>query len=108
MTRMVFVEMATIIAYLAKDWYQTLGVPLLKRKVGAKSGFGDLQVITLLLLIDYLPFSGEWQFLGLVSANSLVFLPGSCTKANCIARPAACTSSSKSCGDTGPRSRVPT
>ena len=54
----------TIILVQVDDWYQQSGVRLLKGKRGAKPRFSDSEVITLLLAMDYFPFPGETQFLG--------------------------------------------
>ena len=42
---------------------------------GAKPRFSDSEVMTLLLLMDFLPFPGETQFLGFVRANHRALFP---------------------------------
>lgn len=70
-----FVELATITYTLIDDWYQERGKELLKGKPGRKPVFSDSEVITLLLLMDFLPFPGETQFLGFIRANYLALFP---------------------------------
>jgi len=64
-----FETLLTIIYVLVDDWYQHVGRRLLKGKRGAKPIFSDSEVITLLLVMDFLPFPGETQFLGFIRAN---------------------------------------
>ncbi|MCB0046476.1 MAG: hypothetical protein KDD92_13695 [Caldilineaceae bacterium] len=75
MSSISFEELATIIFILVDDWYQIEGVKHLQGKVGRKPVFSDSEVITLLLLMDYLPFPGENQCLGLIRANYLALFP---------------------------------
>ncbi len=75
MTSIPFVDLATVVYVLVDDWYQKHGVRLLKGKPGAKPVFSDSEVITLLLLMDFLPFPGETQFLGFIRANYLDLFP---------------------------------
>ena len=75
MTSIPFVELATIVYVLVDDWYLLHGVKLLQGKRGRKPRFSDSEVITLLLLMDYLPFPGETQYLGFIRANYLELFP---------------------------------
>lgn len=70
-----FDELATIVFVLVDDWYQEKGVRLLKGKRGQKPIFSDSEVLTLLLLMDYIPFPGERQFLAYIRANYLALFP---------------------------------
>jgi hypothetical protein len=70
-----FETLLTIVYVLVDDWYQHSGRHLLKGKRGAKPVFGDSEVITLLLAMDFLPFPGETQFLGFIRANYLSLFP---------------------------------
>jgi len=70
-----FDELATIVFVLVGDWYQAQGVHLLKGKCGKKPRFSDSEVLTLLLLMDFVPFPGETQFLGFMRANYLALFP---------------------------------
>ena len=75
MTSIPFVDLATIVYVLVDDWYLLHGVKLLQGKRGRKPRFSDSEVITLLLLMDYLPFPGETQYLGFIRANYLELFP---------------------------------
>ena len=75
MTSISFVDLSTVVFVLVDDWYQEYGVRLLKGKRGRKPRFSDSEVITLVLLMDYLPFPGETQYLGYMRANYLELFP---------------------------------
>lgn len=70
-----FDELATIVFVLVDDWYQEQGIELLQGKAGRKPRFSDSEVLTLLLLMDFVPFPGETQFLGFIRANYLALFP---------------------------------
>lgn len=70
-----FVEIATITYVLTDDWYQTEGKKLLRETAGQKPVFSNSEIITLLLLMDFLPYPGEGQFLGFIRANYLGLFP---------------------------------
>ena len=70
-----FVDLATIVYVLVDDWYLLHRVKLLQGKRGSKPRFSDSEVMTLLLLMDYLPFPGETQYLGFIRANYLELFP---------------------------------
>jgi hypothetical protein len=70
-----FEELATIVYVLVDDWYQEKGVRLLKGKRGKKPVFSDSEVLTLLLLMDFVPFPGENQYIGFMRANYLSLFP---------------------------------
>ncbi|MEZ4679968.1 MAG: hypothetical protein R2932_37685 [Caldilineaceae bacterium] len=70
-----FVELATVVYVLVDEWYQAYGVHLLRGKTGKKPRFSDSEVLTLLLLMDFVPFPGETQFLGFIRANYLSLFP---------------------------------
>jgi hypothetical protein len=65
----------TIIFVIVDDWYQAQGQQMLKGKPGAKPKFSDSEVITLLLMMDFIPFPSETQFLGFIRANYLTLFP---------------------------------
>ena len=67
--------LCTIIFVLVDDWYQEYGVHLLKGKRGAKPEFSDSEVITLMLMMDFIPFPGERQFWAFIRANYLALFP---------------------------------
>ena len=75
MTSIAFIDLATVVYVLVDDWYKVYGVKLLKGKPGRKPVFSDSEVITLLLLMDFLPFPGERQFLAYIRANYLELFP---------------------------------
>lgn len=70
-----FEDLCTIVFVLVDDWYLAHGRKMLKGKRGQKPVFSDSEVITLLLLMDYLPYPGETQFLGFMRANYLSLFP---------------------------------
>ena len=51
------------------DWYQMEGKALKALSPGAKPEMSDSEVMTLALIMDYLPFPGETQFIGFIRAN---------------------------------------
>ena len=75
MTSITATDLMTIIYVIVDDWYQGQGRQYLKGKPGAKPEFSDSEVITLLLMMDYIPFPSETQFLGFIRANYLDLFP---------------------------------
>jgi len=67
--------LCSIIFVLVDDWYQKQGVHLLKGKRGAKPEFSDSEVITLMLMMDFIPFPSERQFWAFIRANYLALFP---------------------------------
>lgn len=65
----------TTVYVLVDDWYQTHGRRLLKSKTGAKAKFSDSELMTLLLVHDFVPYPGETQYLAYVRANHLSLFP---------------------------------
>ena len=57
------------------DWYQAHAAGWRRGQAGAKPLYSDSEVITLLLLMDFLPFPEETQFLGFVRANHPSLFP---------------------------------
>lgn len=70
-----FEDLATVVFVWVDDGYQAYGVPRMRGKAGAKPAFSDSEVITLLLLMDFLPFPGETQFLAFLRANFRPLFP---------------------------------
>jgi hypothetical protein len=70
-----FTDLATVVYVLVDDWYQTHGRRLQKGKRGRKPRFSDSEVLTMILLMDYMPFPGESQYLRYVRANHLDLFP---------------------------------
>ena len=54
---------------LVDDWYQSEVKALKPLSPGAKPEMSDSEIITLALVMDYLPFPGETQFIGFIRAN---------------------------------------
>ncbi len=68
-------DIFTIIFVLVDDWYQAEGNKFLKRKAGRKPEFSDSEVITLMLMQDFIPFPSETQYIGFIRANYLNLFP---------------------------------
>ena len=64
-----FESLLVIIFVLVDDWYQLEGKLLRGRCPGAKAEMSDSEIITLALVMDYVPFPGETQFIGFIRAN---------------------------------------
>ena len=75
MNSITFEDLCTIVYVLVDDWYRAHGKKLLKGKRGRKPKFSDSEVITLLLLMDFLSYPGETQFLKFMRANYLALFP---------------------------------
>lgn len=75
MTSITMIDLITIIFVLVDDWYQAEGAKLLRGKAGAKPVFTDSEVITLMLVQEFIPFPSETQYLGFIRANYLPLFP---------------------------------
>ena len=75
MTSISISDILTIIFVLVDDWYQSYGYTYLTGKAGAKPVFTDSEVITLMLVQDYIPYPSETQFIGFIRANYLGLFP---------------------------------
>ena len=64
-----FETLVTVIFVLVDDWYQLEGKTLRDNLPGAKPIMSDSEILTLGLIMDYLPFPGETQFMGFIRAN---------------------------------------
>ncbi len=64
-----FESLLVIIFVLVDDWYQKEGKRLRGVSPGAKPEMSDSEILTLALVMDYLPFPGETQFIGYIRAN---------------------------------------
>jgi len=69
MTSIDIETLLTIIFVQVDDWYQEKGQGLLQGKTGRKPDFSDSEVMTLMVAQDYIPYPGETQYLGYLSAN---------------------------------------
>jgi hypothetical protein len=64
-----FETLIITIFVLVDDWYQIEGQALKRVSPGAKPEMSDSEILTLALVMDYLPFPGETQFIGFIRAN---------------------------------------
>ncbi len=64
-----FESLLITIFVLVDDWYQTEGKTLKGVSPGAKPKMSDSEILTLAVVMDYLPFPGETQFIGFIRAN---------------------------------------
>lgn len=64
-----FESLLITIFVLVDDWYQIEGERLKATTPGRKPEMSDSEILTLVVLMDYLPFPGETQFLGFIRAN---------------------------------------
>lgn len=69
MTSIDFGDLMIVVFVLVDDWYKRSIAPQQKARPGAKAEFSDSEMLTLALLMDYVPFPGETQFLGFIAAN---------------------------------------
>lgn len=70
-----FSTLMIVVYVLVDDWYQRHVAPKQMPRPGVKVQFSDSEVLTLALLMDYMPFPGETQFLGFIAANYGSWLP---------------------------------
>lgn len=75
MTSIDFPSLMTTVFVLVDDWLQQQPTANKANRPGAKAQFSDSEVLTLALLMDYLPFPGETQFLGFIRANYHSWFP---------------------------------
>ena len=70
-----FESLIITIFVLVDDWYQSEGKAFKTLSPGAKAEMSDSEIITLALVMDYLPFPGETQFIGFIRANYREWFP---------------------------------
>ncbi|WP_414756756.1 IS982 family transposase [Anabaena sp. CCY 9910] len=75
MTSINFGTLLTTIFVLVDDWYQKRLKSTTALKPGVKASMSDSEIMTLALVMDYLPFPGETQFLGFIRANYREWFP---------------------------------
>lgn len=75
MTSIPMIDLFTIIFVLVDDWYKSEGTKLLCGKAGAKPEFTDSEMITLMLVQEFIPFPSETQYVGFIRANYLALFP---------------------------------
>ncbi|WP_235018942.1 IS982 family transposase [Tolypothrix sp. NIES-4075] len=65
----------TTIFVIVDDWYRKQVKNTTVLKPGAKARMSDSEIITLALVMDYVPFPGETQFLGFIRGNYREWFP---------------------------------
>ena len=75
MTSIDLESLMTIIYVLVDDWYQAEGKMLLRGKAGSKPEFSDSEMLTLMVMQDFVPYAGETQYIGYIRANYLSAFP---------------------------------
>ena len=70
-----FDSLATIVYVIVDDWYQAIGYQWFQGRPGCKPKMSNSELITLFILMDFLPFPGESQFLGFMKANYTALFP---------------------------------
>ena len=67
--------LVTAIYFIVDNWYLTEGYKYLTGKVGRKPEFTDSEMITFIILKEFLQFSSERKFLGFMHGNHLEMFP---------------------------------
>jgi hypothetical protein len=75
MTSIDLVSLMTLIYGLVDDWYQSQGCVLLKGKPGMKPEFSDSEMLTLMVMQDFIPYPGETHYIAYIRANHLGEFP---------------------------------
>ena len=75
MTSISLIDVLTIVFVLVDDWYQSQGQYLVPGKPGVKPTFRDSEVITLMLMQDFIPYPSETQYIAFIRANYLDLFP---------------------------------
>ncbi len=70
-----FDSLLITIFVLIDDWYQREGKELKAKTPGRTPEMSDSEILTLIVLMDYLPFPGETQFVGFIRANYREWFP---------------------------------
>ena len=70
-----FESLLIIIFVLVDDWYKSEAKFCSGKSPGTKPEMSDSEIITLALVMDYLPFPGESQFIGFIRANYKQWFP---------------------------------
>ncbi len=64
-----------LVFILVDNWYKKYGCRLLEGKSGAKPVFSDSELITLVIMMDFIPFPSERQFYAFIKANYQYLFP---------------------------------
>lgn len=75
MTSIPLTDLFIIVYVLVDDWYHSKGKHYLKGKLGAKPEFTDSEMITLMLMQDFIPYPSETQYIDFIRANYLPLFP---------------------------------
>ena len=75
MTGISISDLLTTIFVLVDDWYQMNVRQRSKHKRGRKPKLTDSEVLTLMLVQDFIPYASETQFLAYIRANQLDLFP---------------------------------
>ena len=65
----------TAIYFIVDNWYLTEGHKYLKHKSGKKPVFTDSEMITFIILKEFLQFGSERKFLGFMRGNHIDMFP---------------------------------
>ena len=65
-------EILLYVFVLLDDWYQEHAGASRKGRPGQKTEFQDSEVMTIMLVMDFIPFPSEQQFVEFVRANPLL------------------------------------
>jgi len=74
MNRIDFETLLVTVFVIVDDWYQK-AIPPRNHLPGVKPKLSDSEILTLALIMDYLPFPGETQFLSFMEANYGCWFP---------------------------------
>jgi len=75
MTSVTLEDVLTIVYVLVDDWYQAHGAALRHGIVGAKPHFSDSEMLTLMVVHDFVPYPSERQYVSFIRANYLNLFP---------------------------------
>ena len=65
----------TLVYFIVNNWYLTEGCKYLKGKLGRKPEFTDSEMITFMILKEFLQFKAERKFLGFMHGNYSEMFP---------------------------------
>ena len=68
-----FESLLVIVFVLVDDWYKSSKKSLKSKSRGVKPEMSNSEIMTLALMMDYLPFPGETQFLGAAQQSRSLF-----------------------------------
>jgi len=67
--------LVTVVYFIVDNWYLTEGCKYLRDKVGKKPEFTDSEMITFMILKEFLQFKSERKFLGFMHSNHSDMFP---------------------------------